>query len=241
MLGQNGAELETVGAVENIAPDEDLHSARFIGDHGFLVTYYQVDPLFVLDLSDPTAPEVVGELKVPGFSDYLHPLDDTHLIGVGRATAQTDEGFEWFQGVQVSLFDVSDWTEPAVVEQRIFGGRGSSSEVDYTHKGFTLLADRGLLAIPMRLYTVEDTPWEMGGLMFDGVVCLQVDSETGFTELGRLDAVAAEPPYDHCCWYEMGWRRAAFIGDTLYAISADGVAAAPLEDLTDATALGLEE
>ena len=100
--------------------------------------------------------------------------------------------------------------------------------MDYTHKGFTLMADRGLLAIPMRLYTVEDTPWEMGELVFDGVVCLQVDAGTGFTELGRLDAVAAEPPYDYCCWYERDWRRAAFIDDTLYAISPDGVAAAPV-------------
>jgi inhibitor of cysteine peptidase len=240
VLGQNGTELETVGAVENIAPDEDLHSARFIGDHGFVVTYYQVDPLFILDLSDPTAPVVVGHLHVPGFSDYLHPLDETHLIGVGRATVQTDEGFDWFQGVQVSLFDVSDWSEPTVVEQRTFGGRGSSSEVDYTHKGFTLLADRGLLAIPMRLYTVEETPWEVGEPMFDGVVCLQVDPETGFTELGRIDALSAAPPSTYY-FSDYGWRRAAFIGDTLYAISVDGVNAAALSDLTNTTTLELEE
>jgi uncharacterized secreted protein with C-terminal beta-propeller domain len=240
VLAENGVELETVGAVEDIAPDEDLYSARFVGDHGFVVTYYQVDPLFVLDLTDPTAPQVVGELKVPGFSEYLHPLDDTHLIGVGRATEQTDEGFDWFQGVQVSLFDVSDWSNPTAVEQLTLGGRGSSSEVEYTHKGFTLLAERGLLAIPMRLYTVEETPWEIGELEFDGVVCLQVDAETGFSELGRLEAVPASDPYRYR-WSELDWRRAAFIDNTLYAISADGVAAAPLEDISDATALELEE
>jgi len=88
VLHQTDSTLEVVGAVENIAPGEDLHSARFISDHGFVVTYHKVDPLFVLDLSDPTDPQVVGELVVPGFSDYLHPLDDTHLIGVGPLPSQ---------------------------------------------------------------------------------------------------------------------------------------------------------
>ncbi len=240
VLAQTGAELETVGAVENIAPDEDLHSARFLGDHGFVVTFRKIDPLFVLDLTDPNDPRVVGELKVPGFSDYLHPIDATHLIGVGKATVPTDEGFDWFQGVQVSLFDVSDWSNPTVVEQLTFGGRGSWSEVDNTHKAFTYLSESGLLALPMRLYTVEDTPWEWGQPVFDGVVCLEVDLTEGFTELGRVNAVTSAAP-DTYSFSDYGWRRAAFIGDRLYAISAAGVRAAPTANFADTTALEFEE
>jgi uncharacterized secreted protein with C-terminal beta-propeller domain len=240
VLKQDGAELGVTGSVENIAPNETLHSARFIGDHGFVVTFRKIDPLFVLDLTDPNDPQVVGELKVPGFSDYLHPIDDTHLIGVGKYTSPTDENFDWFQGVQVSLFDVSDWSNPTAVEQVTFGGRGSSSEVDSTHKGFTYDAESGRLAIPMRLFTVEDTPWEWGEPLFDGVVCLDVDPETGFTELGRIDAVPAELPGDYY-FSDYGWRRAAFIGDTLYAISPAGVRAAPATDFASTTTVEFEE
>ncbi len=242
VLGQKGGELAVTGSVENIAPNEDLHSARFLGDHGFLVTFRKIDPLFVLDLSDPADPQVVGELKVPGFSDYLHPVDDTHLIGVGRATVPTEDGFDWFQGVQISLFDVSNWSNPSAVEQITLGGRGSSSEVDRTHKGFTFLADRGLLAIPMQLYTVEDSPWVYGELEFEGVVAFQVDTATGFTELGRLATVGAGEPGDYFWYYEPDdWARAAFIGQTLYAVDPAGVAAAPLDDLEGPTAIEFAE
>lgn len=241
VLKQSGSELEVTGSIENIAPNEEIHSARFIGDHGFLVTFRQIDPLFVLDLSDPTDPQVVGELKIPGFSDYLHPWGEDRLIGVGKASVPTDEGFDWFQGVQLSLFDVSDWSNPTAIQQITLGGRGSSSEVDYTHKGFTFREDDGLLAIPMRLYSVEQIPWEYGELAFDGVVALRVDAETGFTELGRLDAVRDSTYGDY--WYggPENWTRAALIGDNLYALTADGAAAAALDDLSSATVLEFEE
>ncbi|MFQ5807519.1 MAG: beta-propeller domain-containing protein [Phycisphaerae bacterium] len=240
VLGEAGGELEVTGWIENIAPGETLHSARFLGDHGFLVTFRKVDPLFVLDLRDPTDPQVVGELKVPGFSDYLHPLDDTHLIGVGKATLPTDEGFDWFQGVQISLFDVSDWSNPTAVQQITLGGRGSESEVDYTHKAFTFLPQENLLAIPMTLTTESGIPWDYGEPIFGGVVAFRVDKTSGFTELGRLEDVSWRNG-DYYYGYYDGWRRAAFIGDVLYAITPDGVRTAPISDFADTTALELEE
>jgi len=242
VLRESGIELKATGVIENIAPNEDLHSARFVGDHGFLVTFRKIDPLFVIDLRDPNDPQVVGALKVPGFSDYLHPVDDTHLIGVGRATIPTDDGFDWFQGVQISLFDVSNWSNPTPVEQITLGGRGSSSEVDRTHKGFTFLPDRGLLAIPVRLYTVEESPWVYGELEFEGVVAFQVDVESGFTKLGQLETVGAGEPGDYFWYYEPeDWTRAAFIEDTLYAINRDGVAGAPLDDPENAATFEFED
>jgi inhibitor of cysteine peptidase len=243
VLGQNGAELETVGAIEDIAPNEDLHSARFIGTRGFLVTFHRIDPLFALDLSDPTNPEIKGELQIPGYSDYLHPLGDDYLIGVGRTVVTMSSwGGEEPGAVQLSLFDVSDLSNPMLVQQLELGGMHSWSFVTQTHKAFTLMPEQGLLAIPMRLTEEGTTYYEYDLDPFYGVVCFDVDPETGFTERGRLAAVNNSEDY-YEAWYpgDYPWFRAAFIGDTLYALSADGVAAAPTDALTDATTLALEE
>lgn len=241
VLRESDGELVVTGAVENIAPGETLYAARFVGDHGFMVTFRKIDPLFILDLADPNAPKLLSELKVPGFSDYLHPLGTTHLIGVGKYSVPSETGsFDWYQGVQVSLFDVSDWSKPTAVQQLTFGGRGSECDVSQTHKAFTFLPDRNLLALPMRLTTQNDLPWEYGDPASDEVHVFQVDPASGFTELGRVRAVSdgtSEP------WYGWGsdWRRAAFIGETVYALSPDGVRAAPLPALEPTSTVELAD
>jgi inhibitor of cysteine peptidase len=243
VLAEADGKLELTGAIENVAPGEQLHSARFLGERGFLVTFRRIDPLFTLDLSDPTDPEIKGELKIPGYSDYLHPLGDSHLIGVGRSVVTMSSwGGEEPGAAQLSLFDVSDLDNPTVVQQIELGGMHSWSYVTQTHKAFTLMPDEGLLAIPMRL-TDEDTAIVEYDLeAFYGVVCFEVDPETGFTELGRLAAVGT-PDTDYEMWYPGAdfWMRAAFIGNTVYAVSADGVRAAALADFQDVTTVELEE
>ena len=238
VLSEVGDTLAVQGSVENIAPDENLYSARFIGERGFLVTFERIDPLFTLDLSDPTKPTVKGELEVPGYSDYIHPWGENLLIGVGRATIESSWGGLIAAGVQLSLFDISDLENPTLIDQITMGGYGSWTQVAQTHKAFTLMADDGLLAIPAQL-TDEDTAeyvWEEAP--FDGIVCLQLDADTGFTQLGRLDAVEAQTP--SYFFFDGGWRRPAFIGDSLYAVTADGVATAPVNDITAATTLAFE-
>ena len=234
VLAESGDSLQVVGSIENIAPGEQLYSARFMGARGYLVTFEQIDPLFVLDLSDPTSPTVLGELKIPGYSDYLHPFGDDFLIGVGRSVAQTQWGFSEPDAVQLSLFDVSDPANPEAVQQIELGGSYSSSEVSSTHKAFTFLPDSGRLAIPVRL-TPDGTSWEDSAeITFDGVVCYQVSS-TGFDELGRVACVVDDSDdyvYGWRGWGWNDWRRAAFIGDTLYAVTQDGVRAAPLSDFS---------
>jgi inhibitor of cysteine peptidase len=228
VLQEQDGVLEIVGSVEDIAPNENLYAARFIGTRGFLVTFQQIDPLSVLDLSDPTDPKLVGELKIPGYSDYLHPFGDNLLIGVGRSTVQFPEGFTEPGGVQLSLFDVSDLANPTLIQQLTVGGYGSQSDVSYTHKAFTFLPDRGLLAIPGVLMSEQGDPWSGGYSWqpeFDGVLCFNVDA-TGFTELGRVSSVI----YDELGWTE--WRRGAFIGDTVYAVTPAGIRAASLTDFT---------
>ncbi len=218
-----GDKLEVVGSLEDVAPGEQLYSARFLGDRGFLVTFLRIDPLFILDLSKPTDPKVMGELKIPGYSDYLHPFGENLLIGVGQSTRQTPWGGVVPDAVQFSLFDVSDWENPTLVEQVELGGYGSYCDVSYTHKAFTFMPDRGLLAAPVVLYKDVANPFgDEGGWgwepEFEGVVCFHVTAE-GFTKLGQLAGV--EPP--ECYWTD--WRRAAIIDDTLYAVSPVGVSA----------------
>ncbi|MGE0482045.1 MAG: beta-propeller domain-containing protein [Phycisphaerae bacterium] len=235
VLGESEGVLNVVGAVENIAPGEQLYSARFLGDRGFLVTFVQVDPLFALDLSNPAQPRIVGELKVPGYSDYLHPIGANHLVGVGRSI-ENQAGFPLRDALQLSLFDVSNLAAPTLVQQVEIGGMGSYSDVSYTHKAFTYLADRGLLAIPGQLYRNSTSRFDFGGIAFDGVLVFQVDPATGFTELGRVASVISE---ENQLYAYTPWRRAAFIGDTVYSISYDGVRAANLTNFDTTTALTL--
>ncbi|MGB5926154.1 MAG: beta-propeller domain-containing protein, partial [Dehalococcoidia bacterium] len=124
--------LTIVGSVEDLAPGETIYSARFMGERGYLVTFRQVDPLFVIDLSDPNNPRELGYLKVTGYSDYLHPYDENHLIGIGKETTEEGE-FAWYQGVKISLFDVSDVNNPQEISKLEIGDRGTDSPVLWDH------------------------------------------------------------------------------------------------------------
>ena len=127
-----GDDLKEVGKVTGLGPTESIFAVRFLGDRGFVVTFRQVDPLYVLDLSDPTAPAVTGELKIPGFSRYLHPLGGGLLLGVGQ---DADPETGWAEGLQVSLFDVSDPAAPAQIARLPLGQAESAAEFD--HRAFT--------------------------------------------------------------------------------------------------------
>jgi uncharacterized secreted protein with C-terminal beta-propeller domain len=151
VLGQVDTSLDVVGSVTGIAPRETIQSARFVGTRGFVVTFEQIDPLFTLDLSDPTNPRVIGELKVPGFSTFLVPIDDDHLLAVGRYVPEPGAFGPW--GVQLSIFDVSDFANPALKANLILGDEtGAYSEALSDPKAFTYFAQRGLVALPLSIY-----------------------------------------------------------------------------------------
>ncbi len=234
VLQEKDGTLEIVGSLEGLAPNENLYAARFIGGRGFLVTFEQIDPLSVLDLSDPTAPKLVGQLELPGYSDYLHPFGDNLLIGVGRSTRESPWGGVVRDAIQLSLFDVTDLSKPTLVQRLEVGGYGSESDVSYTHKAFTFLPDRGLLAIPGVLLSAQGDPWTAYSYLpeFDGILCYQVDA-TGFTALGRVSSVI----YDELGWTQ--WRRAAFIEDTVYSVTPAGLRAADISAFDTSTELVL--
>ncbi|MDX6582221.1 MAG: hypothetical protein QOI10_1405 [Solirubrobacterales bacterium] len=148
VLATDGDRLRAVGRVGDLGQGEQIYAVRFAGDLGYVVTFRQVDPLYVVDLSDPTDPRTVGELKIPGYSAYLHPVGPGLLLGVGR---DVDPGGVP-GGLQVSLFDVSNPTAPLRLDRESFG-HGSTSEVEYDHHAFSWFEDAALAALPIDFYS----------------------------------------------------------------------------------------
>ncbi len=204
ILAATAGNLQTIGSVTGLAPGERIYSVRFAGDRGYVSTFKQVDPLFVIDLANPRAPRVVGELKVPGFSSYLQALDATHLLGVGR---DVDPLTGRVLGLQLSIFDVSNPAKPLRISTYTFAGDGwdSWSAALWDHHALSWFPEQRILALPVR-----EGGWSEGGS--DTLVVFQVDmtSANGFTELGRI---AHDTPV----------QRSLRIGDYLYSVSAGEV------------------
>jgi hypothetical protein len=180
----NGS-LSKTGEVTGIGRGEKIHAVRFIKDMGYVVTFKKTDPLFVVNLIDPALPKVEGELKVPGFSTYLHPLDEGHLIGLGFAA--DDEGpFAWTEGLKLALFDVTDPANPKEVGSREIGSRGSYSPAIEEHHAFTLDKNRGLLALPVDIYEGGEGGSDFGTRSFSGVMLFKVDLSGAFESAGNI-------------------------------------------------------
>lgn len=223
--------MAIVGALEGLAPGERIYSARFVGTALYLVTFKKVDPFFVIDLADPRNPEVLGYLKIPGFSEYLHPMDATHVLGVGKDTVEAEEGdFAWYQGLKLSFFDVSDVRDPQEVAKYLIGDRGTSSPVLWDHKAFLRIASRDLVVLPVELVVGEgDEPWAWGTPTWQGVYVLSVTPEEGFQLFGTVSHGEED---DDVYWQSpLSIQRSLYIGDYLYTLSPSQLQAHALEDL----------
>lgn len=201
-------ELQLTGCIENLAPNEHIKSARLMGSVGYFVTFRQTDPLFSVDLSDPANPKVLGALKIPGFSAYLHPYGEGLLLGIGY---DADENTGWTQGVKLSMFDVSDPTNVKEVHKHILADF-SYTGVDADHKAALIDAEKGIIGFPVRGYSDSGE--------YNVYVVYSYD-EKGFYPLFsegyamRYDADVYEFKYElfsvDC--------RGAYIGDTFYMIN----------------------
>ncbi len=211
--------MQVKGKLEHLAEGERIYSARFMGNKAYLVTYEQVDPLFVIDLSAPAEPKLLGALKIPGFSNYLHPYDETHLIGLGQETvASTTGGLPTVKGLKLSLFDVTDPVHPEELHNLVIGGKGSYSPAAYDHKAFWFDKNRKLLGFPIeetdgsRDYAADEWP----GRVFQGAQIYQVSLDEGFVKKGAVTHLEDKPAdYD---WYHYV-QRLLTIGDHLYTLS----------------------
>ncbi len=226
--------LEIVGSTPPLAEGETIRSARFLGDLGYIVTFRQVDPLFAIDLSDPENPTVLGELKIPGFSDYMHPLGDSHLLTIGR---DIDEVTQQDNGAALQIFDVSDPANPVQAHKALIG-RGYS-DANNTHKAFNFYPDendssKGLLAFPFVSYETD----------FSSTLELwDVSAQDGLSRRGAVDH--SDLVLDDCggvpypvedfyyyCGYEPQITRGVFIDEFIYSISYGGVRVHDVNDLT---------
>jgi len=229
VLEQEGSEMDIVGEIDDIAPGESIFAARFLGPKGYIVTFERIDPLFTIDLSEPTNPLIRGELHVSGFSNYLHPLGQDHLIGLGEEVRpQTGE----VVGMQVSLFDVADMSDPNLVDRDVIQTGWAWSEAQWDHHAFNYFDDISCLAVPMVVYdSGPDWNWDR---QFTGLQLYEITPEGGISDLGRLDQTSLaregeqiDPWQDAYCSQV---RRAVFMEDRVYAVSSGGIVAATVDN-----------
>lgn len=213
VLDQVGSELRLVGSIDHFAPGERIYSARFMGDRGYIVTYVQVDPLFTLDLSDPSNPRIAGELKIPGFSDYLHPVDADHLLGLGKFVDANNRP----TSVQLSLFDVSDIASPQRTAVYTVSDNDSWSDsiAQSNHHAFAWFPAQGILAFPVQEFLTADYR-----TYSERMEVVRVDVEEG--TITRLGAVEHQGSGQNL--------RAVRIGERLFSIAQIEMVVTDLED-----------
>jgi uncharacterized secreted protein with C-terminal beta-propeller domain len=177
--------LTIVGSLENMAPGENIYAARFINDTCYLVTYHQTDPFFVIDLSNPQAPKVAGELKIPGYSSYLYPYDADHVIGMGQQTTIVN-GTENID-LKLSLFDVTDLNNPVEIANYVVKGNYTSSTATSDPHAFLFDIQEHLLVIPVSIIINEETSVEPNN------ITVPIPSTVPVPANGTLSASATPP------------------------------------------------
>ena len=211
--------LNTIGKLEGLAEGERIKSVRFMGEKVYIVTFKNVDPLFVIDLSEPTNPKVLGELKIPGYSEYLHPYDENHIIGFGYDAETVNKyGSEMVitTGMKMALFDVSDVTNPKEMYTVKIGDGGTYSEIIYNHKALLFSKEKNIIAFP--IYVTEDESNTRTNLTFQGAIIYGLDLNDGFTLKGRISHMEIDEGYDDY-EYNKAVDRIIYINDTLYTLS----------------------
>ena len=217
--------LEIIGKVEGLAEGERIYSVRFMGTRAYMVTFVETDPLFVIDLKDPKNPKVLGELKIPGYSKYLHPYDDTHIIGFGEDTKTVNYGYGdrvITDGMKMALFDVTDPENPKEMYSVKIGEKGTYSELLYNHKALLFSKEKNIIAFPISI-TEEDY-----SVTFQGAIVYGLSLEKGFDLKGKISNLedGIERYYG-----TNGVDRIIYINDTLYTLSRNLVKATDMNSM----------
>lgn len=217
--------LQPLGSVEGLAEGERIYSARFIEDRAYLVTFEQVDPLFVIDLKDPKNPTVLGQLKIPGFSNYLHPVGENQVLGFGRQTKIEDnpnggDSFVRTTGVKISLFNVADVANPIEQDSVVLGDAGYS-ELNYNHKALYWHPEQNLFGLPVQMKNKDDHSW------FNGAYLYELDLDKGLSEKAQI-SLQPEGKEEH---WNYSLKRMISVGDQLYAFSNQNMKAYDLSSM----------
>ena len=220
--------LEKIGEIENLAKDEKIYSVRFIGKIGYMVTFKEIDPLFVIDLSDPTNPVVKGELKIPGYSSYLHPYDENHIIGLGYNTKDNGWGGVTNSNMKMSMFDVSDLSNPKEIFNVDIGDDYAYSEITYNHKALFYKESENLIGFPV---TYNDYDYDYRENK-NGFIIFKIDLENNqFEKYGEILKNIN---------YTSNVDRIIYIEDTLYELARNIIISYDLNTLEKLNEVKLE-
>lgn len=248
------SDMNLIGSLEDVAPGESIYSVRFMGKRAYMVTFRHIDPLFVIDLTDPTDPTILGKLKIPGYSDYLHPYDENHIIGIGKevdASIDADkihtEGAVYYtaiQGVKISLFDVTDVEHPVEMYKVVLGDRGTESPATADHKAFLFDKAKELLVIPITLAELEEGQSKdmQGDYTFQGAYVYNLNLEDGFKLKGRITHYEDDEIFKKSGYYfrgDMSIQRSLYMDDTLYTFSNQVIKANNLGNLDEISSIDL--
>jgi len=252
-------QLQPVSQIENIAPGESIYSARFMGDRAYLVTFKKVDPFFTIDLSNPENPQILGELKITGYSDYLQPYDENHIIGIGKEAVEAssadreswNQDFSWYQGLKIALFNVTDFERPQEVAKVVIGDRGTDSLALHDHHAVLFDQEKELLVLPVSVYEIDEeikqqtnyTGSLYGSFVYQGAYVLHINTteltiQGTITHQDNITNTSAEP-----LWYR--WQgtdhvlRSLYIDTTLFTISENMVKLHNLSNLAEIGAVPL--
>ena len=243
--------MKKIGETEKVARGERMYSSRFIGDRGYLVTYLNTDPLFCIDLSDPKNPEILGELQISGYSTYLHPYDETHLIGIGYEsevkTNRNSEGkvtsqYAVITGMKMALFDVSNINNPIKISDTQIGDKYTRSAILTNHKALLFSKEKGIIAIPVNTYEKEleisSTNGDLSSLessyttnskeyRTEGYLVYGINLEDGFVPKGFIDHSETDPK----SYSGTNLIRGVYIKDYLFTVSQGMVKVNKLDTL----------
>ncbi len=238
--------LKEVGKIEGIAPGEKIYSVRFMGERGYVVTFKTIDPLFVISFKNPEKPEILGALKIPGYSDYLHPYDENHIIGFGKDTVEV-KGNAFYLGIKMAIFDITDVNNPKELFTEKIGDRGTESELLRNHKALLFSREKNLLAFPVTLMEIKDSSKfdvsgypKYGQFTFQGAYVYNIDLENGFTLNARITHLNNDELLKSGnSWYEStkNVQRILYIGDVLYTLSDGMLKANTLTDFKELNSL----
>lgn len=219
--------LKPLGSVEGLAEGERIYSVRFMDNVAYMVTFKEVDPLFVIDLENPEKPTVLGELKIPGFSNYLHPLDENHVIGFGQNTKLIEEKGNseprvQTDGIKISIFDVSDPTNPKEKYSEVIGQGWSYSELLYNHKVLFKHPTENLFGFPAVLTETktvrkDDITYEEDRVIFEGALLYEITPEG----IKLLDTITHQGDFEEHPEWHSEIRRMVSVDDTIYTFSLD--------------------
>ena len=223
--------INVIGNLEGLAETESIYSTRFIDDRLYMVTFRQVDPFFVIDLSDPTDIKELGKLKIPGFSRYLHPYDDNTIIGIGQDATATGRT----KGLKISLFDVEDVQNPTEVAKYVTEERYASSTALYEHKAFLFSKDKDLLVIPAYSYEYSRDGTSKG---YNGAFVFKISKDEIILR-GLIDHSMGSS--NNRYYYAPQVERSLYIENLLYTKSPNLLRINNLEDLSSVKNITLEQ